>query len=148
MPAPSHDRQTGYLIIAHGALAQEFLASLRFIAGGDVCRNFRAVAIDHAVDVDRARAMVDEAVRQIAGPDGTIILTDLFGGAPSNIALSLPAGTPVEIVAGVNLPMLLNATIIDDRLSRLEKAQRLKAYAQNNIFLASDVLAGRAAKNG
>ncbi len=147
MSGATHDKRTGYLIIAHGALAQEFLSSLRFIAGNVSCSNFRAVAIDHAVDVERARSMVEQAVREISGPDGTIVLTDLFGGAPSNIALSLPEGAHIEIVAGINLPMLLNATIIDDRLSLHEKAHRLKAYGQNNIFLASDVLAGRMGKS-
>jgi PTS system mannose-specific IIA component len=139
-----HDKRTGYLLIAHGALAQEFLSTLRFVAGSESCGHFRAVAIDHAVDVDRAREIVEEAIASMQGPDGVIVLTDLFGGAPTNIALSAPLGKiPFEIVAGVNLPLLLNATLIDDTLPLHEKAVRLKRYGQENIFLASDVLAGR-----
>ncbi len=133
-------KRTGYLIIAHGALGHELLNTLEFIAGKQP--NFGAIAIDHAVDVDAARNIIIEAIDAVMGEEGVVILTDLFGGAPSNLAISLIDEKPIEIVAGVNMPLLIYATTIDDNLKLKEKAVRLKDYGRNNIFLASDVLSG------
>lgn len=133
--------KTGYLIIAHGALAGEMLNALEFIAGKQP--NFRAVAIDHAVDVDRAREIVISTVDELMGDKGVVVLTDLFGGAPSNIAMSILDERHIEIVAGVNLPMLIHAVTIDDGLSLKEKAERLREYGKENIFMASQVLGGQ-----
>lgn len=134
-------KNLGYLIIAHGALAKELLNSLEFIAGAQP--NFKAIAIDHAVDVDHARELVLEAVDDIAGENGIIVFTDLFGGAPSNIALSLIDERPIEIVAGVNMPILLHAATSDDTSSLKERAATLRDYGKNNIFIASEVLSGK-----
>lgn len=133
--------QTGYVIIAHGALAREMLGTLEFITGRRP--NFRAVAIDHAVDVDKAREIVKEAIGQVMGERGVIVLTDLFGGAPSNIVMSLLDEMDVEIVAGVNVPILIQASAMDDDLPLREKALRLQKYGKDNIFMVSEVLAGR-----
>ena len=135
------NQDTGYLIIAHGALAQELLNSLEFIAGAQP--NFKAIAIDHAVDVDHARELVLEAVNEIVGENGAIVFTDLFGGAPSNIALSLLGEQPIEIVAGINMPILLHAATSDDTSPLKEKAAALRDYGKNNIFVASEVLLGK-----
>lgn len=134
-------RDTGYLIIAHGALASELLNSLEFIAGKQSA--FKAIAIDHAVDVDQARKLVLKAVDEIMGDEGVIVFTDLFGGAPSNIALSLLDEKKIEIVAGVNMPILLRAATLSEPSSLTEKAALLRDYGKNNIFVASEVLSGK-----
>ncbi|MBI4665655.1 MAG: PTS fructose transporter subunit IIA [Nitrospinae bacterium] len=135
--------KTGYLLIAHGALASELLRTLEFIAGPQP--SFRAVAVDHAVEVDMARQIVEQAINEMMGDGdgGVVVLTDLFGGAPSNIAMSMMDDKRMEIVAGVNLPLLIHATLMEDNLSLKEKAQRLRDYGRNNIFVASEVLSGR-----
>jgi len=130
----------GHLLIAHGQLASEFLSSLEFITGPQP--SFRSVAIDHALEVDMARDIVIQAIEEIMGDDGVLVLTDLFGGAPSNIALSLIDDKKIEIVAGVNLPMLIHAVVLADSVSLREKAQKLRDYGRSNIFIASEVLSG------
>jgi len=132
--------KTGYLIIAHGALAFEMLRTLEFIAGKQP--SFKAVAIDHAVDMDKARQIITAAIDEIMTDKGVMALTDLFGGAPSNIAISLMDEKKLEIVAGVNLPMLMHAAMMDESLPLKEKAQKLRDYGRNNIFVASEVLSG------
>lgn len=132
--------KTGHLIIAHGALAFEMLQTLEFIAGKQT--GFKAVAIDHAVDMDKAREIITAAIDEIMTDKGVIALTDLFGGAPSNIAMSLMDEKKLEIVAGVNLPILIHAAMLDESLPLKEKAQKLRDYGRNNIFVASEVLSG------
>ncbi|MBI5815363.1 MAG: PTS fructose transporter subunit IIA [Nitrospinae bacterium] len=130
----------GHLIIAHGLLASEFLSALEFITGPQ--SSFKALALDHALDVDRARDIVLKALEEIKGDEGSIVLTDLFGGAPSNIAISLIDERKIEIVAGINLPLLIHAVVLGDSLPLKEKALKLRDYGRSNVFLASEVLSG------
>jgi len=134
-------KPTGHLLIAHGALAGEMLNVLEFISGERP--NFRALTIDHALDVDKARKIVEKAVDEMMGPAGVLIYTDLFGGAPSNIALSMLGEKNIEIIAGVNLPILLRSTTLSEDLSLPEKAGTLRNYGRDNIFIASEVLMGK-----
>jgi PTS system mannose-specific IIA component len=144
------DHRIGYLIIAHGVLAYELLQSLEFIAGKQ--DNFRSIAIDHGLEIDAARQLVKEGVEEVMGGDGVIVLTDLFGGSPSNIAMSLIDDYDMEIVAGVNMPLLVHAaTASDGGQSLHDMATELQAYGRSNIFVASDVLnghVGSSATNG
>ena len=135
------ERSCGHLLIAHGGLAGEMLNALEFIAGKR--ENYRALAIDHALEVDKARRIVEEAVDALMGEAGVLVFTDLFGGAPSNIALSLMGERNMEIVAGVNLPMLLRSVTLEAPMGLKEKAELLRDYGRNNIFIASEVLSGR-----
>jgi PTS system mannose-specific IIA component len=134
-------RPTGYLLIAHGGLAGEMLNALEFIAGKR--ENYQALAIDHALDVDKARRIVEEAVDGMMGEGGVLVFTDLFGGAPSNIALSMLGEKNIEIIAGVNLPILLRSTTLVEGMRLKEKAEILREYGRNNIFIASEVLSGK-----
>lgn len=132
--------RTGVLLIAHGNLAEGMLVALEFITGSQP--QFRALALDHALEVDMARNIVISAIDDMMSDKGVLVLTDLFGGAPSNIALSILDEKYMEIVAGVNLPMLIHAVTLDETLSLKEKAEKLSDYGRNNIFVASEVLSG------
>ncbi|MDH5508967.1 MAG: PTS fructose transporter subunit IIA [Nitrospinota bacterium] len=134
-------KRTGHLLIAHGALAGEMLNVLEFITGKRL--DYRALAIDHALDVDKARQIVEKAVDEMMGPAGVLVYTDLFGGAPSNIALSMLEEKNIEIIAGVNLPILLRSTTLNEEMSLSEKAGTLRNYGRDNIFIASEVLLGK-----
>ena len=129
---------TGILLIAHGAVAYEMLNALEFITGKQP--SFRAMALDHALEIDKARQVMMEAIDEMMGEGGVLVLTDLFGGSPSNIAMSIIDERPIEIVAGVNMPMLIQAVTMEDDISLREKAERLRDYGKNNIFVASEVL--------
>lgn len=132
--------RTGILLIAHGSLADGMLIALEFITGPQP--QYRALALDHALEVDKARSIVASAIDEMMSDKGVLVLTDLFGGAPSNIALSILDDKYIEIVAGVNLPMLIHAATLDETLSLKEKAEKLSEYGRNNIFVASEVLSG------
>jgi len=130
----------GFLIIAHGNMAQVMLNALEFMAGPQP--NFKALALDHALEVDKARQIVISAINEIMTDQGVLVLTDLFGGTPSNIALSVLDEKYIEIIAGVNLPILIHAVTLDQKLSLKEKAEKLRDYGRDNIFIATEVLSG------
>ncbi|MEM8964725.1 MAG: PTS sugar transporter subunit IIA [Acidobacteriota bacterium] len=95
----------GILILTHGGLASELLASARVIAGE--LPSFLALPLDWGDDPDQARVKVSRALDDLDQGDGVLVLTDIFGGTPSNVALSLQDQYQIEVVAGVNLPMLV-----------------------------------------
>lgn len=95
----------GIVLVTHGRLAVEFLAALEHVVGPQP--QTRAICIDVDDDIERRRAEILQAVREVDTGEGVVILTDMFGGTPSNLALSTLDRPGVEVVAGVNLPMLV-----------------------------------------
>ena len=138
--AEENREKGGMLVIAHGTLAQTMLDALTYITGPQP--RFHALALDHALDVDKARDIMISAIDEMMDENGVLVLTDLFGGSPSNLALSLLDEKFIEIIAGVNLPMLIHAVTLDNTLALTEKAKRLRDYGRENIFIASEVLSG------
>ncbi len=96
----------GVLIVTHGALADELLAAARIIAAEELPR-FRALSLAWQVGLEEARARISEAVAALDDGDGVIVLTDMFGDTPSNAAFSLVREDRLEVVTGVNLPMVV-----------------------------------------
>jgi len=131
----------GVVICAHGNLAHEFLATTNFITGGG--GSISAVAVDHNVAPGEARNIVKEAIRAADDGSGVLVVTDLYGGTPSNICLSLQDEIKMEIIAGVNLPILLKAVSLQKTCDLGTMASRLKEYGKENIYLASDLLKKR-----
>jgi len=135
----------GVVICAHGNLAHELLATAMFITGNEGAMT--AVALDHNVDVGNARAMVKEAIRTEDDGMGVLVLTDLYGGSPSNICMSLCNDMKIEIISGVNLPILVKAVSLQKTHDLNTMAKKLKEYGKENIYLASDFLKSGDAKS-
>lgn len=99
----------GVVLVTHGRLADEFLAALEHVVGKQEA--VEAVSIGADDDMEARRNDIVDAVGRVGSPDGVVILTDMFGGTPSNLAISIMGttgdGVPVEVIAGVNLPMLI-----------------------------------------
>jgi PTS system mannose-specific IIA component len=132
----------GLLVVTHGRFAEELVAAARRIVGD--LEGVEAVAIDWDDDVDRAREMIEQGIRNLDKGDGVLILTDMFGGTPTNIALSLLDPGRVEIVTGVNLPMLIKFTNIRGRLELHESAARIAEQGRSSIHVATTILESRA----
>lgn len=128
----------GVVICAHGNLAHELLATANFITG-DVGR-MTAVAVDHNVVPASARGVIKDAILSADEGNGVLVLTDMFGGTPSNICISLQDELSMEIIAGVNLPILLKAVSLQKNSDLQTMAAKLRDYGKENIFLASDFL--------
>ena len=95
----------GLVLVTHGRLAEEFVAATEHVVGPQP--RTRAVCIGPEDDMERRRRDILDAIDETDAGDGVIVLTDMFGGTPSNLAISVMEGANVEVIAGVNLPMLI-----------------------------------------
>ena len=130
--------KVGVLIVSHYRLGQEMLQALRLIVPDSP--PFHAVGIEPKQSVDEMRSAIAEALGEVDTGDGVLILTDMFGGTPSNIALSFLKEHRIEVVTGINLPMLIKlATLTEDKPVE-ELATFVKEYGQRNISVASELL--------
>ncbi len=128
----------GVLIVTHYRLGEEFLQALRLIVSDPP--EFRAVAVDPGESVDRMRGAIAEALKAADEGQGVLILTDMFGGTPSNISLSFLADHAVEVVTGLNLPMLIKLATMTEEKSLEDLASFIKSYGRRNISVASEIL--------
>ncbi len=135
----------GLVVATHGRLAEELLRTAEGIVGP--LEQCTAVSVAADVSMDEARARLGEAVRRVDSGDGVLVLTDMFGGTPANLALTF-LDEKVEVVTGVNLPMIVKlATARGGGLALRAAAELLTAYGQKNITLASDLLRARVQKS-
>jgi PTS system mannose-specific IIA component len=128
----------GILVVTHGRLAQELLETTRIIVGKSV-DHIVPISVgwnDDTVDIQKTIA---SSINKIDQGDGILILTDMFGGTPSNISLSF-LSEKVEIITGVNLPMLIKIVNIGDRMNLKELAQSIYDQGRKSIYLASEIL--------
>ena len=137
----------GILVVAHGDLGPQFINTARLI-GLNSEDALLALSIDPSLSPDVLREQVTQAIKKVDRGSGVLILTDLFGGTPTNIALALLQEGKVEVVTGLNLPMMIKS--INNRTDHdLGALARLAAEAgKENIFLAGDFLRRRLPKRG
>jgi len=127
----------GVLVVTHGNLARELVLAARRIVGE--VKELQAVSIDWDDDVGLAGKTIANAVREMDQGQGVLILTDMFGGTPTNISLTFLKEGKVEILTGVNLPMLIKFCNLRER-GRLESvAAAVKEQGQKSITIAGDV---------
>jgi PTS system mannose-specific IIA component len=128
----------GLLVVTHGTLAEELVASARKIVG-DV-PGLEAVSIDWNDDADDAARRIREARARADSGSGVVVLTDMFGGTPTNLALSMLEPGRLEIVTGVNLPMLIKFANLREETTLLATAKGIAAQARDAIQVASELL--------
>ena len=130
--------KVGVLIVTHYRLGEEFLQALRLIVPN--APEFYAVSIDPKQSVDAMRTAISKAMGAADTGSGVLVLTDMFGGTPSNISLSFLEERQVEVVTGVNLPMLIKLATLSEDKTIVELARFIKNYGQRNISVASEIL--------
>jgi PTS system mannose-specific IIA component len=129
----------GAVIVAHGRLAQELMHTAEMIVGP--LSQIKPVSIDVNDEVNSARERIRKAIKGVDNGSGVIIFTDMFGGTPSNISLSFLDELKVEVVTGINLPMLLKmVTTSEEPTSLRDFANILKKKGQESIHVASEFL--------
>ncbi len=128
----------GIVIITHLKLGEELLAVAELIVGK--LKQFQAVSINPTEGVEEIREKISEAIRRVDKGKGILILTDMFGGTPSNISLSFLEEGKIEVITGVNLPMLLKLSTYEGEKDLTGLAKFIKTYGQKNINLASEIL--------
>jgi mannose PTS system EIIA component len=129
----------GVLLVTHGRLGAELAAAARVIQP-DI-QNLLEVCLDWNEEVEHARARIEAGLREVDRGEGAIILTDMFGGTPSNLSLPFLVKDRVEIVTGVNLPMVVKcAALQTSGMGVVEAAHILRDRGQRSIYVASDLL--------
>ena len=128
----------GVVIVTHYGLGQEFLQALRLIV--PEAPEYVAVAIEPDQSVEEMRQAIDRALRAADRGQGVLVLTDMFGGTPSNISLSFLEDRRVEVVTGVNLPMLIKLATLRGEKSLEDLAVFIKDYGRRNISVAREIL--------
>ena len=130
----------GLVIVTHGRLAEEFVSAMEHVVGPQGA--VKAICIGPEDDMERRRSDILKACAAVDDGGGVILLTDMFGGTPSNLAISVMEQTKAEVIAGLNLPMLIKLASVRQR----ENLQTCVAHAQEAgrkyISVASYVLAG------
>ncbi|HME41894.1 MAG TPA: PTS sugar transporter subunit IIA [Syntrophorhabdales bacterium] len=128
----------GVVVVAHFKLAQEMVAATELIVGKQ--EQFTYVDIFPDEDVEKIKNTVVAALKNVNSGEGAIILTDMFGGTPSNISLSFLEAGKVEVVSGVNLPMLIKLVTYRSGKALAELTEFISNYGKKNIYVATDVL--------
>jgi PTS system mannose-specific IIA component len=130
--------KVGVLIVTHYRLGEEFLQALRLIL--PEAPSFEAVSVEPTMAVEDMRGKIAAGLKSADAGDGVLILTDMFGGTPSNMSLSFHDEHQVEVVTGMNLPMLIKLATMRDEKPLDELAGFIKAYGQRNISVASELI--------
>lgn len=129
----------GTIILTHGGVARELLAAVEEIAGEQ--ENFEAVSLDWDDDCDAAQAKIGAAIAKMKGVDGVLILTDTYGGTPCNLAMTFYEPGRVEVVSGVNLPMVMRLACNGNRkdVELGDVAHWLETKGRQSICVAGDL---------
>lgn len=129
----------GGVVVTHGNLATELVSAAETIVNEDI-HHVTAISIGWHDDVETARELIGKAIERVNQGAGVLVLTDMFGGTPTNLACTFLGNSPIEVVTGVNLPMILRLADQqpDEALSVI--ARRVRDQGQKTIYLASEVL--------
>lgn len=133
----------GMVLVTHGALAEEFVAALQHVVGAQ--ENVAAVCIGPDDDMEARRAQILEQVTRVDSGQGVVLLTDLFGGTPSNLAISIMENANVEVIAGVNLPLLIKLASVRDSMVLSDAVASAQQAGRKYINVASSLLGGEGA---
>ena len=131
----------GIIVVTHSLLGESLIETAEFILGAPV-ENVVSVSINVQKDVDELRIKVADAIKNVDTDGGVLILTDMFGGTPSNLSYSFLEDGKVEVISGVNLPVLIRAVGLQKESDLSKVAQNLVTSGKRSISLASGILNG------
>jgi PTS system mannose-specific IIA component len=128
----------GIVLVTHGRLADELVVAFEHVVGPQ--DGIATVCIGPEDDMERRRQDIIDSIASVDGGDGVVLLTDMFGGTPSNLAISVMNETGVEVIAGMNLPMLIQLARVRDSVSLDEAVTQAQDAGRKYISVASKLL--------
>jgi PTS system mannose-specific IIA component len=131
----------GGVIVSHGRLAEELLNALTIILGE--APNIEAISIGWYDDVEDSKKKISQCLKRVDQKNGVIIFTDMFGGTPSNLSFSFIRDNQVEIITGINLPMLIKFVSLQRSNNLRDVAKKVVEQGKKNIHLASALLSSK-----
>lgn len=129
----------GIVVVSHGKLSKELVAATEHVVGEQM--RFKSISIEAEDDIEARREQIRDTAKACDVGLGVIILTDMFGGTPSNLAMSIMNSGNIEVISGVNLPMLIKLAEVRDELPLSEAAQTAAEAGRRYINIASELLA-------
>jgi len=131
----------GIVIVTHSQLGEALIGTAEFIIGSRP-EAIESVSIDSSENAEKLRKKIDRGIKNVMGEEGVIILTDMFGGTPSNLSYSFLEEGHIEVLSGVNLPVLIQAVNRREKMDLDQLAADLEAFGKKSISLASSILKG------
>jgi mannose PTS system EIIA component len=132
----------GLVLVTHGRLAEEFVAAMEHVVGAQA--SVRSICIGADDDMESRRVDIAAAAKAVDDGDGVVLLTDMFGGTPSNLAISLMGKPNIEVIAGINLPMLIKLATVRKSMGLSDAVNAAQDAGRKYISVASRILAGAA----
>ena len=142
-PCRAEPDMIGVVVVTHGQLATELVNAAEMIVGD--LPQFTAVSIGWHDEVNDAREDIAQAIERVRGDGGVLLLTDMFGGTPSNLGMTFLETDRLEVITGVNLPMLIKLASLRSSPDLLAVAREMRDHGRNAIWVASDLLRGEKA---
>ena len=130
----------GMVLVTHGRLATEFVAALEHVVGPQA--QIAAVCIGPDDDMEQRRQDILRSIAEVDSGDGAVLLTDMFGGTPSNLGMTFLEKDRLEVITGVNLPMLIKLASLRRSSDLLAVAKEMRDHGRSAIWVASDLLRG------
>ena len=128
----------GLVLVTHGDLASAFISALEYVTGPQ--QNIQAICIQPQDDMEKHRSNILQAIENVDKGVGVILLTDLFGGTPSNLAISTLGVKPIEVIAGINLPMLVKLVSLREKTPLRLAVEQAQEAGRKYIHVASSLL--------
>lgn len=133
----------GIVVVTHGKLAKELIEAVKFVLSSTPKVKMAGVCLDPDREFESFKQDIKTAIKKVKEKDGTLLVTDMFGGTPSNISLTFLEENKVEVVSGVNLPMLLKLATLKDSVTLEEAVKTAETAGKENIIVASRLLHDR-----
>ena len=131
----------GIVIVTHSQLGDALIGAAEFIIGSRP-GSIASISIDLSENAEKLRGKIDRGIKKVMGQEGVIILTDMFGGTPSNLSYSFLEEGHIEVLSGVNLPILIQAVNMRKKMELDQLAANLETFGKKSISLASGILKG------
>ncbi len=133
----------GVVVITHGKLAEELISAVKFVVADKSAVRMEGLSLDPREEFETFSQRIKNTIKRIDDGDGVLLVTDMFGGTPSNVSLTFLEEKKVEVISGVNLPMLLKLATISSKLTLDEAVKIAESAGRDNIIVASKLLQKR-----
>ncbi len=130
----------GVVVVTHGRLAEELISVVKFVMAGEPAIKMESVSIDPNKEFEKFAQEIKKAIKKVDEGDGVLVVTDMFGGTPSNVSLTFLEGKKLEVISGVNLPMLLKLSTLSAKVTLDEAVKIAESAGRDNIIVASKLL--------
>ena len=130
----------GIIVISHGNFADELISAVNFVLSGKPAIKMVGMNLDTTIDFDAFKKELKKTIKKVDKGNGVLLVTDMFGGTPSNISLTFLEENKVEVISGVNLPMLIKLASISEDTSLSDSVEIAEKAGRDNIIVASKLI--------